>query len=579
MIALTLAGVVSSPTARAATPRQSPTQTPRQPSAVIQGGTCNAFTGAKQLPGSGAIKPAAYTDSSVVVPACGPLPGNQSGKPYVQAYPGGLNIPGYQCVEFSERYLYYRFGVTMSIPTNGDEVVAHYVAKYPSEFTSVANGTAGQAPMQGDVLSISTSSKFTSASGGHTGVVESSSVNGSGTGTVTIIEENASAAPSGVQTLKITAWKVAVKGYAYVKWLRPTWHIVTSPNTSGGDDQLHAVSCFSTSFCMATGYDADGAGQTLAEEWKGKSWIVLTSPNAVDTTNNALEGVSCPSANFCMAVGAFETSSGNDQTLIEEWNGSNWGIAGSPDTSSADYDVLLGVSCTSVIFCMAVGAASSNSTGGYGQTLVEEWNGSTWTIVGSPSTSATDSNVLNGVSCVSASFCMAAGSVDDEFETLIEAWNGTAWSIVSSPNTGTADVNSLSSVSCASVTFCMAAGPQNFGNTPSDQTLMEEWNGTIWSIVASPNPPSTIDWRYGVNCPASNFCVAGGYNVNLAGQYDQTLTEMWNGGGWSIVSSANATSTDDELLFAVSCTSATFCMTVGTHGPNGSLPTSLIEEW
>jgi hypothetical protein len=50
----------------------------------------------------------------------------------------------------------------------------------------------------------------------------------------------------------------------------------------------------------------------------------------------------------------------------------------------------------------------------------------------------------------------------------------------------------------------MAAGPQDFGNSP-DQTLTEQWNGTTWNIVASPNPANTADWLYGIRSTASNF--------------------------------------------------------------------------
>src|SRR5690349_17858154 len=158
--------------------------------AFTQGGLCNAFSGAYQLPGSNGVVPAAYSDGSLVVPACGPIPGTNGG-PNVHPYPGSLATPGYQCVEFSERYLYYKYGATMGISTNGDQVVAHYAAKYPSLFSVVANGTASEAPVQGDVLSFSTVSTFNSASGGHTAVVQASSVNSAGNGSITVVEENA----------------------------------------------------------------------------------------------------------------------------------------------------------------------------------------------------------------------------------------------------------------------------------------------------------------------------------------------------------------------------------------------------
>ena len=211
--------------------------------AATQGGSCNAFSGAYQLPGSNGVVPAAYSDASLVVPACGPLPGTGGG-PDVHPYPGSLATPGYQCVEFSERYLYYKYGATMGISTNGDQVVAHYRAKYPSLFSVVANGTANEAPVQGDVLSFSTVSTFNSGSGGHTGVVEASSVNSSGNGSITIVEENA--VSSGVQVLSVSNWTVNYSGFPYIEWLHsqaaqtaPTVPAVTTPD---GHIQLFWVS-------------------------------------------------------------------------------------------------------------------------------------------------------------------------------------------------------------------------------------------------------------------------------------------------------------------------------------------------
>jgi hypothetical protein len=58
-------------------------------------------------------------------------------------------------VEFSERYLYYKFGAKALAATNGDEVVDHYAAWYPSLFQAISNGTVGKAPVECDVLSFS----------------------------------------------------------------------------------------------------------------------------------------------------------------------------------------------------------------------------------------------------------------------------------------------------------------------------------------------------------------------------------------------------------------------------------------
>ena len=79
----------------------------------------------------------------------------------------------------------------------------------------VTNGTPGVAPQAGDVLSYGAASTF-----GHTSVVTSSSVNTSGNGTITVIEENAAA--TGSSTLTVTNWSVTGNAGTVGGWLTPT---------------------------------------------------------------------------------------------------------------------------------------------------------------------------------------------------------------------------------------------------------------------------------------------------------------------------------------------------------------------
>src|SRR5439155_9877516 len=119
------------------------------------------------------------------------------------------------------------------------------------------------------------------------------------------------------------------------------------------------------------------------------------------------------------------------------------------------------------------------------RTLIEHWDGNAWVIMPSANTSPIQNNYLSGVSCTSASECWAVGyySTGSSNQTLIEKWDGLTWSIVASPNANSAQNNQLNAVTCASASDCWAAGYANNGS--SDQPLTERWNGTSWTIVAS----------------------------------------------------------------------------------------------
>jgi hypothetical protein len=106
-------------------------------------------------------------------------------------------------------------------------------------------------------------------------------------------------------------------------------------------------------------------------------------------------------------------------------------------------------------------------------TLVEHWNGNSWTIVDSPSESSAPASILNGITCPSASNCRAVGlyiNASSIAQTLIIQWDGSSWSVVPSPDQ-TTQANSLSGVACASANDCWAVGSYN--NSSVNQTLIE----------------------------------------------------------------------------------------------------------
>ena len=69
------------------------------------------------------------------------------------------------------------------------------------------------------------------------------------------------------------------------------------------------------------------------------SWTVIPSPDiGAPLANGLLYGVSCSGSTACVAVGSYfngnASESGAAQTLVESWNGSAWTVAGSPNAST-----------------------------------------------------------------------------------------------------------------------------------------------------------------------------------------------------------------------------------------------------
>ena len=182
----------------------------------------------------------------------------------------------------------------------------------------------------------------------------------------------------------------------------------------------------------------------------------------------------------------------------------------------------------------------------------------TWSVVPTPSPGA---SLIGGLSCVDSSTCVMVGVEfpDVSDKTLAEHWNGTAWSIVASPSRDYD--NQLSAVSCVRATRCFAVGWSSAHGMY--QSLIEKWNGTKWSIVSSPNPGQNGSALTGISCTSANACVASGRTSNVTTP-SSPLIETFDGASWSV--SALPTMPGDSAAFdGVTCATASDCTAVGEY--------------
>ena len=276
-------------------------------------------------------------------------------------------------------------------------------------------------------------------------------------------------------------------------WDGSAWTVVPTPNVTGKVNILNGVSCTSPTSCVAVGaawvediFDF----QTVIERWNGVTWSIdpTTGPAGV----GYLSDVSCVNSSDCVAAGW--DNSGH--TLVLAWDGTSWSVVPSPSVAGSD-NALYGVTCLSAADCVAVGVSAAYTTG-TGSTLVEAWDGKNWSIQTTAGATGIG-DALNHVSCSSDHACVATGfhfAPGDSGPqlTLAESWNGSAWSIVPSPSPS-ATRNNLQNVSCSSPTSCLAVGwyYDAIGDPGNPQTLVESWNGSAWTVVPSPNLDALVE--------------------------------------------------------------------------------------
>ncbi len=290
-------------------------------------------------------------------------------------------------------------------------------------------------------------------------------------------------------------------------------------------------------------------------------WSVDASPSVPD--RNFLTSVSCPSASFCVAVGYVRNFRNADEfTLVETWDGTSWTVTPSPSPAvmvqgvNVQYDELWSVSCTGPSFCMAVGNGPSYP-------LAEVWDGSTWrvmSILGNPFSIPS----YYGVSCTTPSACIAVGSVYNSYagrlQAVVASWDGSSWTNETTPVLS--DHASLASVSCNADGSCIAVGRSSSDSVSSNQyhTLIEARTTSGWVVTPSPNPDVNNE-LHSVSCTSASSCIAvGGSGPGAA----NSLIESYDGTQWSLTAAPNPTS---RMLNGISCVSATDCVAVGNDLP------------
>jgi hypothetical protein len=215
----------------------------------------------------------------------------------------------------------------------------------------------------------------------------------------------------------------------------------------------------------------------------GTGWFVVPSP-AIGNYDNNLAAVSAASATDAWAVGTYYAPSNtNIVSMAEHFDGTSWtefplaNIGPNQNTLLAVSELPSGSTWAAGFYINAEYAQ---------QTLIQHYNGKSWSIVPTPSPGAKQ-NILYGIAAISDSDVWAVGGYQDAsslWHTLAEHYNGSAWSIVPTVDAGAAG-NQFYAVTAVSSNSVYATGNQSGSGFPT-QVLTEHWDGKSWSVLGTP---------------------------------------------------------------------------------------------
>ena len=328
-------------------------------------------------------------------------------------------------------------------------------------------------------------------------------------------------------------------------WDGATWTQEADP-IPGGFGTLSAVVALSPSDAWAVGSHTSSVG-ALALHWDGSAWQQVSMPIPSGAKDVSLNGVGAVSATDVWAVGTWfgarKDAWGEDGgTLIEHWDGSSWTIVPSlPPRGSATLSAVAALSATNV---WAVGSYKAHA-GGLGRTLVMHWNGTAWKRVASPHPGRrhyADSG-LSGVAAVSPESVWAVGSYyraqgrHGSYQTLSLNWNGQKWKQVPTPNAHGG--NGLTAVAVAGRNNVWAVG--GHWNGVTGWLLAEHWNGHAWRILPADSgyPGSDGQILTSVTTVPGDGVLAAGLTSYEDAQCYYGIIEHSNGHAWSPVTAPN----------------------------------------
>ena len=368
------------------------------------------------------------------------------------------------------------------------------------------------------------------------------------------------------------------------------WSVVTSPTTAGSAAlrSVAAVNANNV-WAVGNGAGTDFLDRTLIQQWNGSVWSIVDSPNPT-LNGDVLNGVSAVSSSDAWAVGVSNTRSANfARAMTLHWDGASWVEVAPPDVSGQP-EKLSAVSALSSQAAWAVGSTPSLlPRSGLPLPFISFWNGHNWTNMPIPAVFNTSYGELSGVTALDASNVWAVGYIYDDSKgqrPLVMQWNGTAWNIAPLPaalakccflgNTGPG----LVAVSAMAINDVWAVG--NFDN----KNLTMHYDGSTWSEVSSPNDlQKQFNYLTSVAAVSANdvWAVGVSYNssVDSAGSpvYTEVTTSMhWNGSVWSLVPSPDPTIYHNFLL-GVAKVNASDVWAVGNTADYNNKGATMIQHY
>ncbi|QKG53067.1 hypothetical protein [Hymenobacter sp. BRD67] len=307
------------------------------------------------------------------------------------------------------------------------------------------------------------------------------------------------------------------------RWDGSTWAPLGTGGASGVSNSSSSASVHcvlingSTVYVAGSFNSAGGVPANGVAKWDGSTWSALGTGLSSSATALALGA----NGTDLYVGGYFSTAGGVPANRVAKWDGSAWSALGSGLSGGSGYSI--GPSAMTMSNGLLYVAGIFNLAGGITVNNVAKWDGNAWSALGSgvtvgSYTSGVLALAVNGTTVyVGGDFSAAGGNSAIQ---RVAQWDGTTWSALGSGVSGT--VNALV---VGGTTLYAGGSFTAAGGAPANYIAL--WNGSAWSALGSglSNSVSAL-LLDGTNLYAGgSFTTAGGSAANRVA--------MWDGSSWT----------------------------------------------
>lgn len=277
-------------------------------------------------------------------------------------------------------------------------------------------------------------------------------------------------------------------GFA-VTWNGRTLKTIPAPPASGAEDAIDGLSCVSARDCIVM-TSSLASNRSVIDTWNGSGWKAQPAADP-DGAAAGISTLSCVSATYCVGGGsAPQSSPGSKKPLLAFWNGKTITPMKVPAPAATDIPtdyappVIYAISCVSATRCAAVGTYMTDSSATTGFGFTEVLSGRAWKETTITWPRGTSLSTLFGVSCTSAVSCLAvgaAGSSGTGLRAAAVSYNGKTWVRQTDlPRPGNGDSDYFGGISCPAAKDCITAGQVGIAPFDSATEIFGSWNGKTW---------------------------------------------------------------------------------------------------